>query len=299
MNRRQFLIKSGGLVSMALASSLLPGCLSQPGGSDKKLFELSLAQWSLHRQLRSGELKVLDFPVKTREAFDIGAVEYVNQFFMDRAEDRHFLGEMKTRASDNGVQSLLIMVDAEGDLGDPDSALRQRAVENHYKWVTAAEYLGCHSIRVNASGRGSREDVQAASVDGLRQLSQFARDYDINVIVENHGGYSSDGLWLAQVLASVDLPNCGSLPDFGNFGDYDRYLGVRQLMPYARGISAKSFEFDADGNEINTDFVRMLQIIRDAGYQGHIGIEFEGEGDEDLGVLATKKLLQKAERLLV
>lgn len=295
MNRRQFLIGSGGLASAAL----LYGCQSLPGGSDKKLFDISLAQWSLHRQLRSGELKVLDFPVKTRESFDIGAVEYVNQFFMERAEDHRFLGEMKSRASDQGVQSLLIMVDSEGDLGDPNGARRQRAVENHYKWVTAAEYLGCHSIRVNASGRGNREEVQEASVDGLRRLAEFARDHDLNVIVENHGGYSSDGQWLAQVLAAVDLPNCGSLPDFGNFGDYDRYVGVRQLMPYARGISAKSFEFDANGNEINTDFVRMLRIIRDAGYRGHIGIEFEGEGDEDSGVMATKKLLLKAQWLLV
>lgn len=291
MNRRQFLGHSGKLLALLAAARVSAGART---GSGKNFFDISLAQWSMHRQLRNGKLKVLDFPLKAKQAFDIRAVEYVNQFFMDRAGDRQFLRSMKTRAGDVGVDSLLIMVDAEGQLGDPDSARRKRAVENHYKWVEAAEYLGCHSVRVNAAGEGSRAEVQRASIDGLWQLAEFSRDYGINIIVENHGGYSSNGEWLAQVMRGVDLPNCGSLPDFGNFGDYDRYRGVRELMPYAKGISAKSFEFDAAGNEVHTDFVRMLEIIHASGYRGHIGIEYEGEGDEDAGIMATKQLLLRA-----
>lgn len=291
MNRRQFLGHSGKLLALLAAARVSAGART---GSGKHFFDISLAQWSMHRQLRNGKLKVLDFPLKAKQAFDIRAVEYVNQFFMDRAGDRQFLRSMKTRAGDAGVDSLLIMVDAEGELGDPDSARRKRAVENHYKWVEAAEYLGCHSVRVNAAGEGSRAEVQRASIDGLRQLAEFSRDYGINIIVENHGGYSSNGEWLAQVMRGVDLPNCGSLPDFGNFGDYDRYRGVRELMPYAKGVSAKSFEFDAAGNEVHTDFVRMLEIIHASGYRGHIGIEYEGEGDEDAGIMATKQLLLRA-----
>ncbi len=262
------------------------------------LFDISLAQWSLHRMLRSGQLDPLDFPTFAREQFDLGAVEYVNTFFQDRAEDQTYLGELRSRAAASGVQSLLIMVDAEGRLGDPDASLRTEAVENHLRWVEAAGFLGCQSIRVNAASAGSRDEQRDLAVDGLRRLTEFASGHDINIIVENHGGLSSDGLWLADVIQRVDHAHCGTLPDFGNFDlgggeSYDRYRGVRELMPFAKAVSAKSYEFDADGNETTIDFPRMIRIVLDAGYRGYLGIEFEGADLSEVeGIQATKSLLE-------
>jgi sugar phosphate isomerase/epimerase len=187
------------------------------------------------------------------------------------------------------------MCDNEGYLGDPDDAKRTKAVENHHKWVDAAKFLGCHSIRVNAHSEGPREEQAKLATDGLRRLAEYGASHDIGVIVENHGGLSSDGAWLAGVIKAVDLPNCGTLPDFGNFGDYDRYKGVRELMPYAKGVSAKSHEFDEQGNEVRTDYSKMMKIVLDAGYHGYVGIEWEGEKPEDekKGVMLTKRLLER------
>ena len=276
-------------------------------------FEISLAQWSLHRSLYSGELDHLDFAKISKENFGIDAIEYVNSFFFEKAEDKSYLREMKNRADDYGVKSLLIMCDNEGSLGDPDNQKRQKAVENHYKWHEAAKYLGCHSIRVNAylteslhglevgdyTKTGSYENQVSLAADGLRKLTEFGANLGINTIVENHGGLSSDGAWLASVMKAVDHPMCGTLPDFGNFrieGDrwYDRYKGVKELMPFAKAVSAKSHDFDSNGNETQTDFFRMMDIVIDAGYSGYVGIEYEGsEMDEMSGIKATKDLLER------
>jgi len=276
-------------------------------------FEISLAQWSLHRSLYSGELDHLDFAKISKENFGIDAIEYVNSFFFEKAEDKSYLREMKNRADDYGVKSLLIMCDNEGSLGDPDNQKRQKAVENHYKWHEAAKYLGCHSIRVNAylteslhglevgdyTKTGSYENQVSLAADGLRKLTEFGANLGINTIVENHGGLSSDGSWLASVMKAVDHPRCGTLPDFGNFrieGDrwYDRYKGVKELMPFAKAVSAKSHDFDSNGNETQTDFFRMMDIVIDAGYNGYVGIEYEGSGmDEMSGIKATKDLLER------
>ena len=276
-------------------------------------FEISLAQWSLHRSLYSGELDHLDFAKISKENFGIDAIEYVNSFFFEKAEDKSYLREMKNRADDYGVKSLLIMCDNEGSLGDPNNQKRQKAVENHYKWHEAAKYLGCHSIRVNAylteslhglevgdyTKTGSYENQVSLAADGLRKLTEFGANLGINTIVENHGGLSSDGAWLASVMKAVDHPMCGTLPDFGNFrieGDrwYDRYKGVKELMPFAKAVSAKSHDFDSNGNETQTDFFRMMDIVIDAGYSGYVGIEYEGRGmDEMSGIKATKDLLER------
>ena len=276
-------------------------------------FEISLAQWSLHRSLYSGELDHLDFAKISKENFGIDAIEYVNSFFFEKAEDKSYLREMKNRADDYGVKSLLIMCDNEGSLGDPDNQKRQKAVENHYKWHEAAKYLGCHSIRVNAylteslhglevgdyTKTGSYENQVSLAADGLRKLTEFGANIGINTIVENHGGLSSDGAWLASVMKAVDHPMCGTLPDFGNFrieGDRwsDRYKGVKELMPFAKAVSAKSHDFDSNGNETRTDFFRMMDIVLDAGYSGYVGIEYEGsEMDEMSGIKATKDLLDR------
>lgn len=303
MNRKQFLRTVGLTVTSIGLSGLEIASGSDSLTTGDLFFDISLAQWSLHRNIFEGKLDHLDFPSTAKNEFGINAVEYVNQFFPDKARDTDYLDEMNLRCNDLGVDQMLIMVDGEGDLAVNDDKSRAETIENHYKWVEAAEYLGCHSIRVNLYGDGSPKKQKKAAVDSLGRLAEFAGDYGINIIVENHGGYSSNGQWLADVMNLVDMENCGTLPDFGNFcirqGDgglclenYDRYKGVREMMPFAKGVSAKSFAFNEAGQETTTDFNRMLRIIHDAGYTGHIGIEYEGDGlSEFEGIRATKKLL--------
>ncbi|MGV3756263.1 MAG: sugar phosphate isomerase/epimerase family protein, partial [Verrucomicrobiota bacterium] len=245
----------------------------------------------------------LDFPKVTRREFKLGAVEYVNQMFMDKAKDMAYLTELKNICDGEGVRSVLIMCDREGNLGDFDVKKRVQAVENHHKWADAAKFLGCHSIRVNAAtgNIGSFEEQQKRAADGLRRLTEYTAKIGINTIVENHGGLSSNGAWLSGVMKLVGHPNCGTLPDFGNFyidrvknEQYDRYLGVTELMPFAKGVSAKTHDFDAQGNEPHTDYRRMLKIVKDAGYRGHVGIEYEGkEIGEFEGIHKTIALLEK------
>ena len=302
MNRKHFL-QLGGL---AAASVTMPGimsaCSSEATTGNDLFFDISVAQWSLHNALFDGDLEHLDFPETAKNELGIAAVEYVNQFFKDKAEDTDYLDEMNTRCDDLGVEQVLIMIDGEGNLAASDDQERQESVEKHYKWVEAAQYLGCQSIRVNARGGGTKEEQKKMAVKGLGDLAMFARDFDINIIVENHGGYSSDGQWLASVMEQVNMDNCGTLPDFGNFciergedtciEEYDRYKGVEEMMPFAKGVSAKSHAFDAEGNETNIDYTKMLTIVRDAGYTGHIGIEYEGsELSEIEGIKATRDLL--------
>ena len=294
IDRRSFLTYSALSVG---AASLSPACAMSLNASNEPLYRISLAQWSLHRTLRK-DLDNLDFAARAA-SYGIEAVEYVNQFFKDKAEDEVYLTEMRTRAEGEGVTSLLIMCDGEGNLGDPDDARRTKAVENHHRWVRAAKFLGCHSIRVNAASAGTYEEQQKLASDGLRRLTEYGAEHDISVIVENHGGLSSNGAWLAGTIKMVDHPGCGTLPDFGNFhtggGEwYDRYQGVEELMPYAKAVSAKSHDFDEHGNETNTDYKRMMEIVLAADYHGWVGIEYEGrELGEEEGILRTKALLER------
>ncbi len=301
LTRREFVGVSLAAVAAPAARSFAAMTLATARGP---LFRISLAQWSLHRALRAGKLDNLDFAKTTKQDFGIEAVEYVNQFFKNKAEDRGYLGEMKKRAADLGVKSLLIMIDGEGRLGDPKAEERTKAVENHYRWVEAARFLGCHAIRVNAGSRGSYDEQISLAADGLRRLSEFAAKHKISVIVENHGGLSSNGAWLSAVIRKVGLPQCGTLPDFGNFRvsrteEYDKYKGVRELMPFAKAVSAKSYGFDEQGNDTRIDFLRMMKIVLDAGYRGYVGIEYEGRTlSEPDGIKATKRLLEKVRREL-
>jgi L-ribulose-5-phosphate 3-epimerase len=299
LSRRAFVTAVGAALPPALLA------LSRGGGPfpahwpDDPLFRISLAEWSLHRALEAGALDHLDFPVVARRDYGIEAVEYVNTFFRGKGADEGYLAALKARAADHGVRSLLIMCDGEGALGDPDPAARTQTVENHVKWLDAAAGLGCHSIRVNAQSQGSAAEQHDLVVDGLRRLTELAAPRGLNVIVENHGGLSSNGAWLSGVIRAVDHPRCGTLPDFGNFQlgpgqSYDRYQGVREMMPFAKAVSAKSHAFDAEGNERQTDFRRMVRIVLEAGYHGHLGIEYEGdELSEPDGIRATKALLER------
>jgi sugar phosphate isomerase/epimerase len=298
VDRRRFLAAGAAAgAGLALGAAGLPRAVAAP--AQEPLFKISLAEWSLHRMLFDHKLENIDFPAFAKEKCGIEAVEYVNQFWKDKARDQAYLKELKQRCDDLGVTSVLIMCDGEGEIGNPDDAARKQAVENHHQWVEAAKFLGCHSIRVNAASRGAKEEQAKLAADGLRQLAEYGAQYGINVIVENHGGWSSDGAWLAGVLKAVDLPNCGALPDFGNFvvregQEYDKYKGVTELMPFAKGVSAKSREFDADGNEVQTDYRKMMKIVIDAGYHGFVGVEWEGNQPGEVeGLMLTKRLLEK------
>jgi sugar phosphate isomerase/epimerase len=263
------------------------------------VFKISLAEWSYHDALQKGRMVHSDFAKVAKETHGIGAVEYVNTFFKDKVRDPEYVKDLKKRASDLDVKILLIMCDAEGDLGHADKAKRADAVLNHKRWLEAAHELGCHSIRVNAYGSGTPEEHMAQVADGLHELCVLADPLGLNVIVENHGGISSNGAWLAGVMKKTDHPRVGTLPDFGNFtmGDgknYDRYQGVAEMMPFAKAVSAKSYDFDAKGEETTIDYARMLTIVLAAGYHGHLGIEYEGTRlSEKDGVDATKRLLER------
>ena len=272
--------------------------------SKKQFFSISLAEWSLHRSLFSNKINNLDFPGVAARDYGIYTVEYVNQFFNDRAEDTVYLNDLLRRCNDNNVKNHLIMIDNEGGLAGLDDKVRMQAVENHYKWVDAAKFLGCETIRVNAYGTGNAQDVKSAAVNGLSKLAEYAAKTGINIIVENHGGYSSNGEWLCGVMKQINMKNVGTLPDFGNFclkydnykciEEYDRYKGVEQMMPYAKGVSAKTIDFDANGNCVETDYYKMLKIVKDSGWHGYMGIEYEGENaSEEEGVRKTKALLEK------
>ncbi len=300
--RRDFMVRAAaisGLGVLPAAHGTLLGQNQKPKKPTKPWFKISLAQWSLHRTLSSNKLDNLDFAKSARDDFGIGAIEYVNSFFKSKAQDKKYLGEMKKRAADHGVKSLLIMVDGEGRLGDPDASARAKAIDNHIRWLDAAKFLGCHAIRVNAASAGEYEEQLALAADGLRRLAEKGAERGLNVIVENHGGLSSNGAWLAAVMKRVAHKRCGTLPDFGNFRVskeqmYDRYKGVTELMPYAKAVSAKSHDFDAEGNEVHTDYVKMLRIVKKADYRGFIGIEYEGgKLSEAEGIRATKKLLER------
>jgi len=286
------------LIHGSLASLAAKSLADHHGGAAKNpetLFKVSLAQWSNHRALKAAKFTNMEWPEYTKKTFGIRGLEYVNQFFKDKAEDKTYLAELKKRVTDLEMENVLIMIDGEGHLGASSAQERQKTVDQHKKWVEAAQFLGCHSIRVNSHGEGETDDEKASNcVKGLSALTTFANEHEIGIIVENHGGLSSNGEWMAKVLADVGMDGCGSLPDFGNFHDYDRYKGLKELMPFAKGVSAKSHDFDAEGNETKTDFRKALKIVMDFKFHGWIGIEYEGnELSEVEGITATKKLLEK------
>ncbi|MEM9298699.1 MAG: sugar phosphate isomerase/epimerase family protein [Bacteroidota bacterium] len=327
MNRR-YLLNGLSLFFLVVISS----CTSKPDEKstvdtiikEDNGLQISLAQWSLHKTFFGGPVEdwgrfgrliktypdsllqgedPMNFP-KMAADYGVNTIELVNVFYYGKANDKAYWEEFKNKCKDAGVSVGLIMCDRLGNLGDPDSLARAQAVKNHHIWVDIAEFLGASAIRVNAAGKGTEEEVAASAEAGLKSLANYASSKNINVIVENHGGYSSNGKWLAGVIDKVGLENVGTLPDFGNFclkrGDggcireYDRYQGMAEIMPFAKGVSAKSHEFDLDGNEVHTDFTKMIEIVKQAGFSGYIGIEFEGNDlSEDEGIKATKALLEK------
>ncbi len=311
INRRNFIHQST-LTALGLGVGVRAFSFHSP--MDKPLYDISLAEWSLNKLLFSGKMDHLDFPIDARK-HGIEAIEYVNQFFMDKAEDQDYLKEMKNRAENEGVKSLLIMCDREGRLGAKDEKERIQTVENHKKWVQAAKYLGCHSIRVNGysigtndTGPGDFDEEMKLVSDGLYRLCEYADPYDINVMIENHGGNSSNGKWLSGLMEMTDHPRAGTLPDFGNFRisdidgkitSYDSYQGVKELMPYAKGVSVKITTWDDKGNRGDLDYERMMKIVLDAGYRGYCGIEHVAEGREWEEITEVKLRLEETREKLM
>lgn len=302
-NRRRF-IKQSLIGTAALSLPFVSSCTS----NGKSVPKISLAQWSMNRAIRNGELKAIDFAAITRNTYGLDAVEYVNGFYTDHKTDQAFWDDMKNRAEGEGVKNLLIMVDAEGELGNADDSLRIQAVDNHKTWVDIAAHLGCHSIRVNAFGDADRAVIKAALVDGLGTLCEYGESANINIIIENHGLYSSDADFVVEVVKEVNSPFMGTLPDFGNWctsvqwggtrddsceNIFDLAKGVEQFMPYAKGVSAKTYDFNEAGGQDRIDYKALLQIVKDHKYEGYIGIEYEGENlSEQDGIKATERLIK-------
>lgn len=280
-------------------------------------YKLSLAQWSLNKLIFAGKADPMDFASAAKK-MGFEGLEYVSQlytsenvnFSMKDAGLQNILKELKKRSDSLGLENLLIMIDGEGDLSFSDEKTTQTAIDNHKKWIDAAQFLGCHSIRINLFGEEDPETWVNNSVKSLRALATYAAPKNINIIVENHGGFSSDGGLLARVMKETGMSNVGTLPDFGNFclkkeggarwgapcvEEYDRYKGLAELMPFAKGVSAKSYAFDDEGNETTIDYYKMMQIVKDSGFKGYIGTEFEGDvEDPSEGIAATKALILKA-----
>ena len=296
-DRRNFIKTT---IAATVGTILVSPSFSQIVVTKGSQFKISLAEWSLHKALFANEMTNLQFPVVSRE-LGIEAVEYVNQFFKDKAWDEKYLTELNKIAKNEGITNVLIMCDGEGMVGNPKQEERVKTVENHKRWIDAAAFLGCHAIRVNAASEGSYEEQQKLAADGLRMLCEYGETKMINVLVENHGGLSSNGDWLSGVMKMVNHKRVGTLPDFGNFvinrqtgEEFDRYKGVELLMPFAKGVSGKSWAFDANGNESKMDFYRLMKIVKDSGYKGYVDVEYEGsELSEKDGIIATKKLLEK------
>ncbi|MGB5781154.1 MAG: TIM barrel protein [Eudoraea sp.] len=308
METRRSFIKKTVLGGAALSAPYIDVFASKLTQNSTAL-KLSLAQWSLNRAFFKGELNANDFPDIAKNSFGLNAVEYVNAFYKEYGKSEKFWNQLKGKAKAAGVKNLLIMVDDEGELGNPNNKERRKAIENHYKWINAAKLLGCHSIRVNAFGQGNRIELKNSLVDGLGRLSDYGAKENINVLIENHGLHTSDGKFMTSIIKEVNNKHLGTLPDFGNWclnakwgstqndkckDMYDPYQGVADFLPYAKGVSAKSYNFDANGNETFLDYRRLLKTVKDSGFIGYIGIEYEGERlSEPEGIKATKALIEK------
>jgi sugar phosphate isomerase/epimerase len=313
-----------GLAAAGMASAI-PSILKANAIKKEMPFKLALSQFSLASHFWTKQLDPLDFPQKSIKTFGIPGMDYCSMFFADKAKDTNFLNELKKHSADNGCYNLRIMVDGEGVLGDLNKDVRTKAVENHYKWIDAAATLGCPMIRVNVEGDGDPGEVAKAAIESLNTLIDYGKKTNVDVIVENHIGISCNGAWLANVMKEMNNPHCGTLADFGNFcinrtkpptndiagwmqtkclEEYDRYKGIAELMPFAKGVHAKTHVFDANGNDTETDFAKMFKIIIDSGFKGWVSIEYEGGLikmytkddkylEDDAGVLATKRLIER------
>ena len=268
----------------------------------KRDFKISIAAWSVHREVRSGKLKLIDACRFLREEYDVDGFELVNTLL--EVPTAEYVRKFRAEAQRFHLAIPLIMCDGEGDFGSVDPDERRRAVRYHTKWMYVASDLGCHSIRVNWRGapEGAEKDPALVlafterSIDAYAEMARIGGENGLNVIIENPGGISSPPEMLLGLIKAVNSPRFGTLPDWGGFpDDVDRYDAVDKMMPYAKGVSAKCYDFGPDGRETKIDFERMVQICVDKhGYHSFLGIEFEGDRlTERQGMRAAKDLLVK------
>lgn len=290
MNRRTF-IKLGTATAGALSLNPVSVVLAAPANPT---FQISLAQWSLNRALFAKQLDNLDFPRVARRDYGIDCVEFVDQFFADKSTDQKYLRELKKRLKGEGVKAGLIMLDTNGELGASDQAAREKAVEKTIAWIDAAKFLGCRTVRINAHGAKDPDELRRHMTESCGRLADYAGRLDLNLAIENHGGHSSDPKWLVSLMQAVNHPRFGTLPDFGNFEPgTDRYDAVEAFMPYAKAVSAKAIRFSPEGEVVETDFRRIMRIVRDGGYHSYMGVECEAEGkvEESAAIKMTRDLL--------
>ncbi|AWW00773.1 sugar phosphate isomerase/epimerase family protein [Arcticibacterium luteifluviistationis] len=298
------------LLSLAVPF-LLISCSQQPKNEETKSVTVkpkySLAQWSFNRDLKAGDMNTVDF-INAAAEMDFEGVEYVSQFFQDKVTDFAYLDSLKAAAKDAGILSLMIQVDEIGNLCASDDDERNAAVELGKKWLDASKYLGCTSMRVNAHGDGTPEEMKAQAIEGIGRLADYANEVGVRLIIENHGSMSSNGAWLADLIAQLSDKNVGTLDDFHNWcyetisgsiwgpcaKEYDYYKGFEELIGTAEGVSVKAFKFDSLGNEPDLDFPKFFKIMKNAGYDGYLGIEYEGTDlSSKEGILKTKALAEK------
>lgn len=322
--KRRIFIRNTALTGLGVGLVGIPGCSTPSSESSATAeaiagvpqFKLSLAQWSIHNMIQKEGLDPYEFAAKAK-GWEFQGLEFVSQLYKEDIKRGATVSsgldamvkELNLRSNDTGMENLLMMVDlddTDGDMAVTDATLRNKAIENHYPYIDATAALGCHSVRINMFGEFDAESWKPAAVEALGTLGEYAAKSNVNVIIENHGWLTSNAELLMEVINEVDLPNCGTLPDFGNFctkrkdmsrwgeceEEYDKYLGIQQLMPAAKAVSAKSYDFNEDGFETTIDYKRMIDIVTKAGYSGHIGVEYEGERlSEEEGIIATRDLL--------
>ncbi len=285
ISRRNFIEKS--LVAGA-AAAITPSVIgSELFGSTPRLIkdDISLAQWALVDEVKSGKWKTLDFAKIARNDFGLNGIEFVNTLFEVTTEG--YLKKLRKNADDNGVTMVLIMVDDEGDGCGATKEERNQFAINHRKWIDAAAYLGCKSIRTNCRGPENADKAEALkwAAESYNMLLEYAVPAKISVLIENHGGVSNDADWMVSLMKEVDNLYFGTYPDWRRPADnFDNVDYLKKMLPFAGGMSYRNQPTE----ELTA---KMIKLAKDSGYRGWYGIESSGREEIKKGIELLKKYL--------
>ncbi|HEX3000690.1 MAG TPA: sugar phosphate isomerase/epimerase family protein [Armatimonadota bacterium] len=201
----------------------------------------------------------------------------------------------KKAARDSGLTVNCLI--CEGNLATPDEAARKRQIEENTKKLHAAARLGAPVVRMNLGGVGQGENSDTVGVDrviaAFNEMLPVARQLKIKITIENHGGVSGSADNILRIIQGTDRKWVGSCLDFGNWSNEVRYDSCAKLAPYAYHVHAKAHNFNADGEESQFSFGRILDMLQEAKYRGAISIEWEGGGDPIEGVKRSRDLVRK------